>query len=105
MVKLKRKSSVTDNGCAYKVYVDNKFFCKIEDNQEIGFEIGKGKHTLQVKSPYFRSDIIEFDVDTDEFLSFICYPKYTNSKITKTVIKLLSNSVGIALEKNVDYYF
>ena len=64
-----------------------------------------GKETLQVKSPYFRSDIIEFDVDTDEFLSFICYPKYTNSKITKTVIKLLSNSVGIALEKNGDYYF
>ena len=51
------------------------------------------------------TSIIEFDVDTDEFLSFICYPKYTNSKITKTVIKLLSNSVGIALEKNADYYF
>lgn len=104
MIKLKRKNDRTDYGCPYRVYIDNNLFCEIKNDEEIGFEISKGTHTLQVRGPHFKSEIVKFEVDDDEFLSFICYPMYTNGKASKFMYKVLSNKIGIALKKNSDFY-
>lgn len=104
MIKLKRKDSSVDRGCPYEVYINDKLVCKINNGEELGLDLKQGEYVIQIKAHNFTSEKVKFTLFENQFASFICYPLYSENKGTKFIYKSLFNKVGIALEKQNDFY-
>lgn len=69
MVRIKRDSGYADRIRAYKVVLDGKVVGEIKNGQKLDFDVAPGKHRLNLKIDWCRSNIVEFEMagNTIEF--------------------------------------
>jgi cold shock CspA family protein len=63
MIRITRESGYADVLRAYKVVLDGKVIGTIRDGQQVEFDVAPGRHQLQLKIDWCRSNIVDFEVD------------------------------------------
>jgi len=54
---------------AYKVVLDGKVIGTIKDGEQVEFDVAPGRHQLQLKIDWCRSNIVDFENSAVAFLS------------------------------------
>jgi hypothetical protein len=83
---VKRESQYADSLRKYKIILDGKEFSTISRNEEKVFQINPGKHNIQLKIGWCKSNPIEFEIKKNEKLKFLCG---SNLKGLKLLLGLL----------------
>lgn len=62
MIRITRESGYADVLRAYQVVLDGKVVGKIKDGEQFEFDVAPGKHQLNLKVDWCRSNIVDFEV-------------------------------------------
>jgi len=104
MVNIIRNSSNVDFDVPYTVYIDNVEIFKIVNRETRSVDIKEGKHTIQVKSSKYKSNIIDFEIYENQNIDFTVEPDYQNNAISKFFTNTLYGKLGIKITKTNDFY-
>jgi hypothetical protein len=71
-INVKREGQYPDYLRKYKIVLDGKELDTLSRGEEKEFEINPGKHKIQLKIDWCKSNIIEFETKKNEKLKFLC---------------------------------
>lgn len=71
MIRISRDSGYVDRLRAYKVILDGQVIGEIKNGQQVEFNITPGKHQLNLKIDWCRSNIVDFEMHQD-IIEFDC---------------------------------
>lgn len=104
LLKVNRIKAQVDYDQIYQVYIDNRFVMDIENGQIKDFPIAVGKHTIQVRSSIYKSEVISFDIGDGEIIEFKVQPDYKNNWFSKFLHHTIYGKQGLKLFLSQDFY-
>lgn len=69
---IKREKQYADSLRKYKIFLDGKEVDTISRDEEKEFQINSGKHNIQLKIDWCKSNQIEFEINKNQKLNFLC---------------------------------
>jgi hypothetical protein len=63
MIRIKRDTGYADRVRAYKVVLDGNVIGEIKNGQQVEFDVAPGKHQLNLKIDWCRSNIVDFEIN------------------------------------------
>ena len=69
---IKRDKQYADSIRNYKIFLDGEKIYTISNGEEKEFQIGPGKHSIQLKIDWCKSNQIEFEIKDNQKLNFLC---------------------------------
>lgn len=72
MIRISRKSMSFDSFRRYKIYVDDKFCCSINDGEIKEINIDEGEHSIYLKIDWCKSNKLNFSIKDNQVLNFNC---------------------------------
>lgn len=85
---MKRDKGYADRLRAYKVVLDDNIIGEIKDDQQVEFDIAPGKHHLNLKIDWCRSNTVDFLVNKDA-VEFECGSNLRGYKIVLVTFYVL----------------
>lgn len=80
MIRIKRDTGFADRFRAYKVILDGNVIGEIKNGQQVEFDVSSGKHQLNLKIDWCRSNIVDFEMNQD-IVEFECGSNLRGFKI------------------------
>lgn len=72
MIIIRRDSQYADKARSYKIIIDGNYYDKINDGEVKNINISSGKHTIQLKIDWCKSNKIDFNASEKETIEFNC---------------------------------
>lgn|SRR3989338_2972024 len=88
MIRIKRDTGYADRLRAYKVVLDGNVIGEIRNGQQVEFDVESGKHMLNLKIDWCRSNIVEFEIKQDS-VQFECGSNLRGFKILLAIFYVI----------------
>ena len=88
MIRIKRDTGYADRLRAYKVVLDGNVVGEIKNGQQVEFDVAPGKHQLNLKIDWCRSNIVDFEVNQDN-VEFECGNNLRGFKVLLAIFYVL----------------
>ncbi len=93
---VKRDSGWSDSIRDYRIMLDGVFAAKISDGQTIELDAPAGRHTLQARIDWSRTDLIEFTLN-EEPAAFDVFSNVRGMKVLLTIVFALIPGMWIGI--------
>lgn len=104
MLKIYRKKNPIDSLCPFKIMLNGIELGKIMNGETKDFNLKSGKYKIKIVGGAYYSPEVEIELADDQIIQLICYPAYSDSKLSKFVMKNIFNNEGIYLKVDKDFY-
>ena len=88
MIRIKRDTGYADILRAYKVVLDGNVIGEIKNGQQVEFDVAPGKHHLNLKIDWCRSNIVDCEANQDT-VEFECGSNLRGSKVLLAIVYVL----------------
>ncbi len=88
MIRIKRDSGYADRLRAYKIVLDGNVIGEIRNGQQSELDVKSGKHQLNLKIDWCRSNIVDFDMNRDT-IEFECGSCLRGFKILLAILRII----------------
>lgn len=85
MIRIKRDTGYADRIRAYKVVLDGNVIGEIRNGQQVEVDVAPGKHQLNLKIDWCRSNIVDFEMNQDA-VEFECGSNLRGFKILFAIV-------------------
>ncbi len=88
MIRINRDTGYADRLRAYKVVLDGNVIGEIRNGQQVEFDVGSGKHQLNLKIDWCRSNMVDFEMNQDS-VQFECGSNLRGFKILLAIFYVI----------------
>jgi len=81
IIIIKRDRQYADSLRSYRVFLDDREIGTVSRHKEKEFHISPGKHIIQLKIDWCKSNQLEFEIERDQVINFICGTNLKGLKI------------------------
>lgn len=104
MLRIKRIEKMVDINIPFEIFLNDIKLGELKNGATNLYDLKDGDFTLYVKCGEMISERISFSYDSHSTIEVECFPKYSESKISKFIYKYLMVNKGISLIKVKDFY-
>ena len=88
MIRINQDTGYVDRFRAYKVVLDGNVVGEIKYGQQVEFDVAPGKHHLNLKIDWCRSNIVDFEENQDT-VEFECGSNLRGFKVLLAIFYIL----------------
>ena len=104
MLRIKRIEKITDVNVPFEIFLNDIKLGEIKNWDTNLYDLKDGDFNVYIKCGEMISEKVSFSYDSHSTIEMECFPKYSESKISRFIYKYLMGNKGISLIKVKDFY-